>query len=262
MYFTLRRNHTEHWTMDTPHLHDGCELLLSLTDGGSFFLMDNRHPIRRGTLLLMREGTLHRSVAMQGVYDRYVLHVSAETLKRVSTAQTDLTAVFDENRCVQLDEAAVRQLSAVMDRCMEISGAFGGDLLRECAFVQLLVMVGQILLQPALCRAQPEELSGPVRRAVDYIGIHAAEPLSLDILAERCFVTKYHLCRLFKKETGFTVGEYIQRLRVQRAAALLREGESVQRAGEWTGFSNCSSFIRAFSQIMGVSPGRYAKKPQ
>ena len=47
MEFTLHRNHSEHWTMDTPHLHDRCELLLSLTDGGSFFLMDSLHPLRQ-----------------------------------------------------------------------------------------------------------------------------------------------------------------------------------------------------------------------
>ena len=66
MEFTLHRNHSEHWTMDTPHLHDRCELLLSLTDGGSFFLMDSLHPLRRGTLILMGDQTLHRSVAVQG----------------------------------------------------------------------------------------------------------------------------------------------------------------------------------------------------
>ena len=143
---------------------------------------------------------------------------------------------------------------------MNASEEFGGDLLRGCALVTALVTVGQRLSQPALCPVPPDGLSSPVRCAIDYINGHLTEELPLDILAERCYVTKYHLCRLFKAETGFTVGEYILRLRVLRAAALLRGGETVQRAGELSGFSNCSNFIRTFSRLMGTSPGRYGKQ--
>lgn len=259
MDFTLHRNHSAYWTMDTPHLHDGCELLLSLTDGGSFFLMDSLHPLRRGTLLLMGDRILHRSVATQGAYDRYVLHVPVETLVRASTPQTDLRMIFAQNRCVQLDEADTRQLSALLERCLASSGAYGEDLLRECAFLQLLVSVGQLLARSSLCPVRSEGLSAPVRQAIDYIGSHLSEDLSLDRLSEHCFVTKYHLCHLFKSETGFSVGEYIQRLRVSKAAALLRGGESVQLAGEHVGFANCSNFIRVFTKLMGTSPGRYGK---
>jgi len=259
MEFTLHRNHSEHWTMDTPHLHDRCELLLSLTDGGSFFLMDSLHPLRRGTLILMGDQTLHRSVAVQGAYDRYVLHIPWETLAQASTARTDLRGIFSENRCMQLEEADTRKLSSALERCLVSSDEYGEDLLRECAFVQLLVSVGQLLAQPALYSVQPEGLSAPVRQAIDYIGAHLPEELPLDRVAERCFVTKYHLCHLFKAETGFTVGEYIQRLRVSRAAALLREGESVQLAGERVGFASCGNFIRVFTRLMGTSPGRYGK---
>lgn len=260
MQFTLRRNHSEHWTMDTPHLHAGYELLLSLTDGGSFFLLDNLHPLRRGTLILLREGTLHRSVAVHGPYDRYVLHIPAGTLQSASTEQTDLTALFAENRCLQLEETEVRRLSALMDRCLTQTEDYGSDLLRDCDFLRLLVAVGRLLSQSGSVRVPAEGLSVPVRLAVDYITAHPTEDLSLDALAERCFVNKYHLCRLFKAETGFTPGEYIRRLRVLRAASLLREGETVQRASELAGFSNCGNFIRVFSQIMGISPGRYGKQ--
>lgn len=260
MEYTLRRNHSENWSMPKPHLHDGCELLLSLTDGGSFFLMDNLHPLRRGTLILLEDRVLHRSVAVQGDYERYVLHIPVETLRAASTEQTDLTAIFNRNRCVQLDEAATRQLSLLMERCITQADGYGSDLLRDCALVQLLVTVGRLLSQPALCQVEQEGLSAPVRRAIDYVNFYVDEKLSLDLLAEHCYVTKFHLCHLFKTETGFTVGEYIQRVRVLRAAALLQNGETVQRAGELAGFFNNSNFIRVFTQLMGISPGRYAKE--
>ena len=68
------------------------------------------------------------------------------------------------------------------------------------------------------------------------------------------------MCRIFKAATGFSVMEYIIYSRVLRARQLLQDGVSVQQAGELSGFSDNSHFIRTFGQLTGVTPGRYAKE--
>ena len=67
-------------------------------------------------------------------------------------------------------------------------------------------------------------------------------------------------CRVFKSATGFSVMEYIIYSRVLRARQLLKEGISVQQAGEMSGFSDNSHFIRTFGHLTGTSPGRYARE--
>ena len=54
--------------------------------------------------------------------------------------------------------------------------------------------------------------------------------------------------------------EYIIHSRVLRARQLLQEGVSVQQAGELSGFSDNSHFIRTFGNLTGISPGRYTKE--
>lgn len=260
MEFTLRRNHDDRWSMQQSHLHDQLELLLSLSDGGSFFVKDNRHALHRGTLILMQDQVLHHSVAQTGAYERYVLHIPHETLREASTEQTDFLRMFQGNACIQLDEASFRQACSLMEQCLAEPASPGDDILRNCAFLSLLVLVGRLLNQPAVCPVPPEDLSVPVRCAIDRINQHLSEDLSLDVLAEHCYVTKYHLCRRFKEETGFTVGQYLLRLRLLRAAALLRAGETVQRSAETVGFRNYNNFIRAFGRLMGQSPGRYQRQ--
>lgn len=260
MEFTIRHNHDDHWNMPQSHLHDRLELLLSLSDGGSFFVQDNRHPLHRGTLILMQDQVLHHSIATDGAYERYVVHIPRQTLLEVSTDQTDFSALLQTNVCIQLEEAAFRQVCSLMEQCLAQPKAVGDDVLRNCAFLSLLVQVGRLLKQPMAYPLPPDGLSAPVRCALDWINAHLTEQLPLDALAEHCFVTKYHLCRRFKEETGFTVGQYMLRLRLLRAAALLRTGETVQRAAEAAGFHNYNNFIRAFGRLMGQSPGRYQRQ--
>ena len=56
--------------------------------------------------------------------------------------------------------------------------------------------------------------------------------------------------------------EYIIYSRVLMARQLLQQGVSVQQAGELSGFSDNSHFIRTFGHLTGTSPGRYAKEYQ
>ena len=98
--------------------------------------------------------------------------------------------------------------------------------------------------------------------ALDYIRDNLDQPLTLDQIAGQFYISKHYLCRIFKAATGFSVMEYIIYSRVLKARKLLQDGCSVQEAGELSGFSDNSHFIRTFGHLTGTSPGRYAKEYQ
>lgn len=260
MKFTLQHNYDNNWSMKSPHFHDKLEILLSMSDGGSFFLMNNIHPLKRGTLIIMRDQVLHRSTSMEGSYERYVLHIPQKTLSEISSKQTDFFTLLNQNCCLQLDDDALAKVCTLMDQCMNDSLNIGEDILKECAFLTLLVTFCKLLEHSNAHLIPPAVFSPPVRQAIDWIDNHINEELYLDLLAEKCFVTKYHLCRIFKEETSFTIGEYIVQVRLRHATSLLKKGESVQRAGEASGFSSNSHFIRTFGSVMGISPGKYRRE--
>ena len=90
--FHLQLNHNDTWSMSRLHFHDYCELLLPLTSPGNIFVNDQVYPLRRGTLYLIGENTLHRTIAT-GFHARYVLHIGLKALTALSTPQTDFTPV-------------------------------------------------------------------------------------------------------------------------------------------------------------------------
>lgn len=257
MDYSITLNRSEKWTMLEAHQHDSVEMLLFLNDGGSFFLQDTVYPLKKGALIVVQENTLHRSIATDTTYERYVLHIPRKTLFSASDEKTDFSTVFKENYCLYLEEEDFKKMRALMEQCAATPNAFGEDVLRTCAFLTLLVFVSKLLPTSLTIPVFNHGLSPAVHLAVHWISDHLEEELSLDSLAAQCYVTKFHLCRLFKEETGFTIGEYILHKRLLRASSLLRKGASVQKASDASGFRNYNHFIRSFSRWMGISPGRY-----
>ncbi len=67
--------------------------------------------------------------------------------------------------------------------------------------------------------------------------------------------------RLFKAETGLSLGAWRQRARLLRALQLLADGSSVTRAGLEVGYESTSAFVAAFRQVLGRTPGKYFAAP-
>lgn len=106
-------------------------------------------------------------------------------------------------------------------------------------------------------RVNPD-YSKAVQSCCDYIQLHPAESLSIDLLANRLGYAKYYLSALFKKETGVLIGEYIKYTRIERAKVLLASTDlGVEDIWEAVGFSSRSVFSKAFRSVVGMTPREY-----
>ncbi len=98
-----------------------------------------------------------------------------------------------------------------------------------------------------------------IRSVLQYIGLHYAEDLTLDTLAQRFFVGKTKLCRDFRTYTGTTLASYITDLRIENAKEFLLSGSSVRRAAELVGYEYESNFIHVFRKTTGVTPLQFKR---
>ena len=260
--FYLQLNQNETWSMSRLHFHDYFEIMLPLTSPGNIFVNDQVYPLERGTLYLIGESTLHRTMA-NGFHSRYILHISRKALTDLSTPQTDFTQLMQVNfRRATLNNEEMTELIELFQDLErnKNDGSFGSDIRQTVALLRLLIRVAPTLNAASAGEAIRNKDFLRVAPILDYIQENLAEPLSLDQIASQFYLSKHYLCRIFKSATGFSVMEYIIYSRVLRARQLLQEGVSVQQAGEMSGFSDNSHFIRTFGHLTGVTPGRYAKE--
>lgn len=106
-----------------------------------------------------------------------------------------------------------------------------------------------------------DQYSPLVRRAVTYIRLHLAEPLTLKQIAEGIRVSPSYLSRTFNREIGESVSNYIAGARVEKAAELLKfTGLPVQNIASYVGFANLNYFSRCFRLHKGTTPTQYRNR--
>ncbi len=89
------------------------------------------------------------------------------------------------------------------------------------------------------------------------------ERLRVEDVARALYVSTYHLCRLFKEETGVSMHRYLNQLRLQYALQTLVRGEAeLSELAQEIGFSCQSHFTRAFRKEFGISPGKVRRLAQ
>jgi AraC family transcriptional regulator len=114
-------------------------------------------------------------------------------------------------------------------------------------------------IKPMSADSRRAEYAARFNRVVDHIQAHLAEPLDLETLAGVACFSPFHFHRLFHGWMGETIHEFINRLRVERAAAqlLYAPGKSITEIALDCGFSSSSTFARAFKAFHGLSASQW-----
>ena len=98
-----------------------------------------------------------------------------------------------------------------------------------------------------------------VLKAMDYIGAHYNDPgISVGTIAEHLGISEGHLSHTFKKETDYTLLNYLTRYRIHKAMELLRDCRlKVSEVAEQVGYRDIPYFSATFKKLTGVSPSEY-----
>lgn len=103
-----------------------------------------------------------------------------------------------------------------------------------------------------------EDLSLPVQQAITYINEHLEKPLSLQLIAMEVYLHPTYLSNIFKKQTGYTVVNYINRCRIRKAKKLLCDPQNkICWVMEQVGFVNQRYFGKVFKEMVGMTPTQY-----
>lgn len=97
-----------------------------------------------------------------------------------------------------------------------------------------------------------------VNLAARYIMDHYKEPIDVDTICSEIGFSKYYFCKLFKKQQGMTIHQYLTNYRITNAKELLAYSKlSVNTIATQVGFKNSLTFIRAFERIVNMTPSEY-----
>ena len=248
-FFLERRTRRANIVSDTGvHYHHRFELYY-LIEGTCWYFIDKKsYHLRAGDVAMIPEGVLHRTSYETPTHTRLLLQFEP------SFVPPSVREVVVAHPCFTPRGEAierVRTLFADMERENEAPDAFSEDVIRQ-RVAELLLFIAR-----ASDDGAAERRGNPiVERAVYFIRQHYTEDIGLSEAAAYCFVSKEHLSRVFKRETGFGFCEFLCAYRLKKAESMLK-GDRKAKIAEVAfacGFNDSNYFSKVYKRTYGQTP--------
>jgi two-component system, response regulator YesN len=151
---------------------------------------------------------------------------------------------------------------AAPDMAAVVDGAFGPGGHPTKSLLHLRQWSSR-LIERYFAEAQTGRLmvSSVIAKVMKYVEEHPEQELGREEIAAQVFLNPAYLSRLFRKETGTSLTDYILKVKLERAKRLLsHSGEKISSIAEQVGYTHFSYFAKIFKRFTGMSPQEYRKR--
>lgn len=233
-----------------------------------YFVNGECYTMEKGCLALIDKNKIPKTCIIGGQYhDRMLIELKGDLFIELGRLMGfNFERLFDECYGVyDFSEAlAVREIIEELDRTVTELSDMQEALVKK-NILALLCLIPQYQQKKVLKNESKEAISSVskqlrVHQVADYISGNYDRIHSVDELAERFYINKSYLCRIFKEVINFTISEYINLHRIDAARRYLMEGKySMTEIANVLGYSSLAYFERVFKKEMSVTPFQYRK---
>lgn len=151
---------------------------------------------------------------------------------------------------------------AGIDLCLYLIQLYGGDWLARQVASVLVMDYGRGLQTRFVPRLpMPQNRDVAIASLQRWLEQHYGQVLSLEAMAEQLHYSPRTLLRRFKEATGLTPNDYLQRVRISAAEALLANNhQPVEQIAAEVGYENRAAFSKLFKQLTGETPAAYRQR--
>lgn len=242
------------------HYHTFHKIIVFLGGDGHYAIEGERYALHSGDMIFVSCGCVHRpELTDKADYERYVLYISPEFLKRIG-GETNLETCFDRTReqfrFVARPKTQYAQILHLLQQLEQIpkQEGFGQALLMQSVFLRFLITVTRAVEESDLHYVTATVTDEKAVEILQYLSEHLTEENSAEALSRRFAVSKYHMMRKFKQATGTTIHSYLTSKRLLLARERILGGQSATAACYDCGFRDYSAFSRAYKKLFGTSP--------
>ena len=247
------------------HSHEFYEVLYCRSNSGIQYLVETeRYRLQRGDIVFIPPGIGHRpilSAEMAEPYEREVLWMSTEFINGLECIFAERAPKWGKSP-ILLRTAGTRW--EVLGDYFHIGvkeaeqRAYGWQTALCGNTIRFLVMLERALQDDGSVKldAEKPELLDEV---VNYIEANLAEKITLSNTAKRFWVSESTISQTFRQKLGISFYRYVIQRRLITAQSLILNNVPLNEVHKRSGFTDYSSFFRAFKQTYGISPSEFRK---
>ena len=237
------------------HTHERYELYGFLEGIGTYKIEGTQYTLEKGDILIMRPAESHY-IDLNGSYPytRFVINFPIDIFDSIDESRF-LVSAYTERTNGQFN------LYRSTDFKSSSYEFYFRNMLLPSENRRMQLISNLIPLLNEISTAFKEKRDGTVSetneyKIVSYINRNLFKQITLDDICREFFISKPQLCRSFKAATGSTVWNYITAKRLVTKKNMIQSGQSPTKVFSECGFSDYSSFYRAYIKKHGVSPAQ------
>lgn len=237
------------------HAHGEHEIFMFMEGDSKYVVEDKNYDLSPGDIIIIKKHEMHRIYHNSDKkYRRLVLMVFPEFFSMFNCPEYENVFLINDSKIGNRINAETVHSSGLYDaimRLMKYSKNFTEIYtpITNSIMIEILHLINHVSMFE-----NAENSNKVIKSVIHYINNHYTEKITLDAICEKFFLSKYYLCHIFKEATGLTVHEYVKRKRLALAREYVREGKTLTEAAILSGFSDYSSFYRAYMKENKQNP--------
>ena len=245
---------------DIPyHYHDFHKLILVMGGNTKYLIEGREYELLPFDFVLINRFHIHKPVAEDTAeYDRMIIYLSDDFLKKYGLLDAFEKAHEIGSYVVRfpgdISAGIFEQFKAIEDDLAKQDTEYAGELLTRIGVLKSIISFNKACIAEDFGFKPEARYNRKVIELITYINDNLGNELSIDFLADHFYMSKYHMMRIFKNETGYSIHQYISEKRILLARTLILGGMPATAACLECGFKDYSSFSRAFKNQLGLLP--------
>lgn len=244
------------------HYHEFHKITIFISGNVQYFIEGKTYSLEPYDIVLVNRNDIHRVQVDPSVpYERIIVYISPGFMEAYRTDHYDLSYCFEKAkkehsnvlRIHALEKSSLFKVTNRLERSFSDT-EYAGDLYRQILFLEFMIHLNRAALKNRAEFLDTSLYNPKIVTLIQYINQHLTDPLTMDALSARVYLSKYYMMRLFKAETGYTIGKYITYRRLLLARSLILKGVPITQACLSSGFQDYSTFSRAYKTEFQESP--------
>lgn len=244
------------------HYHDFDKLIIFLSGQVTYLIEGRSYHLTPYDLVLVPHHLIHRPEINQSApYERIIIYLSPGFLSRYETADYDLSACIKKTRATHSEVLRIPRLlqSTLFQSIKNLETAcseegFANDLRCRLLFLEFMIQLNRSILSQEIIYPETASSNQQIQQILAYLNEHLTDKLDIRTLSQHFHISRYHMMRLFKQETGYTIGDYLTSKRLMLARELLNSDYPITELCYACGFPSYAAFSRAYRAAYKESP--------
>lgn len=253
------------------HYHDFDKILVFFKGNIEYTIEGKSYTLIPNDIILVPQGASHKvrplteSLDNSTEYFRLVIYISPRYLIGAEENGKNLRNCFLQvtdrySNVIRLkgngESGLITLAKQLRESVLQRNTQLWDGLYQNALLQQFMILLNRKMMDDSLYFVDTGRCNRKIVEIIRYINEHLIDEVSIDMLAEKFYISKYHMMRQFKEETGYTIGNYINQKRLLMAREWLKKGEPVTKVYLDCGFHDHSTFVRAYKQLFGELPSK------